>query len=194
MKRLCVYCGSSPGTHPRYLEAARAIGRLCAEQGIGVVYGGAKVGCMGAVADAALEAGGEVLGVIPHGLVQLEVGHTGLTRLEVVDTLHERKARFEELSDAFVVLPGGHGSHDELFEALTWLQLAIHHKPIAVLNLEGYYDLLLQHLDRCVEEGFIRPAHRSTLLVADRPEEVLPVLQGFEPPERPVWAGSAPRP
>ena len=193
MKRICVYCGSSPGARPIYLETAQSVGQTIAEAGLGVVYGGARVGFMGALADAALTAGGEVIGVIPHGLIELEVAHAGLTQLEAVDSLHERKARFEKLSDAFVVLPGGHGSHDELFEALTWLQLAIHHKPICLLNLEGYFDLLLTHLDHCVAEGFIKPVHRSTLLVAKTPAELIPTLTAFTPPERPDWR-NGPRP
>lgn len=187
MKRICVYCGSSPGSRPIYMEAAREVGRVIAEAGIGVVYGGAKVGCMGAVADGALAAKGEVIGVIPHGLIKLEVAHLGLTRLEPVDHMHERKALFEQLSDGFVVLPGGHGSHDELFETLTWLQLAIHDKPVCLLNLDGYYDRLLAHMDHCEREGFVKQEYRSTLLVTDSPSGLIPALQAFVPPKRPPW-------
>ena len=187
MKRICVYCGSNPGSRPIYLEAAREVGRTIVEAGMGVVYGGAKVGCMGAVADAALGAGGEVIGVIPHGLIEMEVAHMGLTQLEAVDSLHERKARFEALSDAFVVLPGRHGSHDALFETLTWLQVGIHDKPVCVLNLDGYYDLLLAHMDHCEQEGFVKPQYRSTLLVAKTPADLIPTLAAFTAPERPNW-------
>ena len=187
MKRICVYCGSSPGARSIYMEAAREVGRTIAKADLGLVYGGAKVGCMGAVADGALDAGGEVIGVIPHGLIELEVAHEGLTQLEAVESLHERKALFEKFSDAFVVLPGGHGSHDELFEALTWLQLAIHDKPICLLNLGGYYDRLLDHLDHCEQEGFVKAEHRSTLLVAATPDALIPTLRAFTPPKRPTW-------
>lgn len=191
MRRICVYCGSSPGARPVYAEAARAMGRALVARGLGLVYGGANRGLMGIVADEVLAGGQEAIGVIPHGLVNLEVAHQGLTEQHVVDTLHERKALMVELSDGLVTLPGGHGSHDELFEALTWLQLGIHDMPVGLLNLEGYYDGLLAHLDRCSEEGFIQPAYRDMLLVADTAEGLLERFDGFTPPDRPAWRGGA---
>ncbi|HBQ09635.1 MAG: TIGR00730 family Rossman fold protein [Sandaracinaceae bacterium] len=174
--RVCVFCGSSPGSRPIYLEGARAVGRALAERGVGVVYGGASVGCMGAVADAALEAGGEVIGVIPHSMVDRELAHPGLTDLHVVEGMHERKALMTALSDAFLALPGGHGTLDELFEALTWAQLGIHAQPIGVWNLEGYWDPLFAMLDRVVEEGFLRPHHRTLLLSSHALEPLIDSL------------------
>lgn len=163
--RVCVFCGSSPGKRPEYLEAARELGSTLAEWGIGLVYGGSSVGSMGVIADAALAAGGEVVGVIPRTLVEREVAHHGLTELHVVESMHDRKALMTQLSDAFVALPGGHGTLDELFEALTWSQLGIHDKPIALLNVAGYWDPLLAMMERASEEGFLRPADRERLLV-----------------------------
>lgn len=191
MQRVCVYCGSSPGNRPIYAEVAVALGRTLAERGIGVVYGGADRGLMGLMADAALEAGGEVLGVIPHGLVELEVAHSGLTERYVVTTLHERKAKMLELSDGLITLPGGHGSHDELFEALTWLQLGIHDMPVGLLNVEGYYDGLVAHLDRCSSEGFIEPKYHQMLLVDPTIEGLLAKFEEFVPPNRPAWRSGA---
>lgn len=187
MNRVCVYCGSSPGTEAAFVEVARSLGTTLARRGLGLVYGGANRGTMGILADAALAEGGEVLGVIPHGLVALEVAHEGLTRLDIVETLHERKARMTELCDAFVCLPGGHGTLDELFEAITWLQLGIHHKPIGVVNVDGFYTNLLSHLDHASEMGFIRPDHRSMLLAEADHEVLLDRLMEFEPPTRPEW-------
>ena len=151
------------------------------------MYGGAHVGLMGAVADAVLEGGGHAHGVIPYGLTKLEVGHTGLSGLDVVDTLHERKARMDELSDAFLALPGGHGTFEELFEALTWLQLGIHGKPVCLVNLDGYYDALIAQLDRCVTEGFIRPENRALLLVAESVTEGLRQIEEWQRPDRAAW-------
>lgn len=191
MKRICVYCGSSAGARPEYVAAAEDLGRELVARGLGLVYGGANCGCMGAIADAVLAAGGEVVGVIPHGLIELEVAHTGLTELHQVDTLHERKAEMLARCDGLITLPGGHGSHDELFEALTWLQLGIHDKPVGVLNVLGYYDGLLEHLDRTVEEGFMRPVHRSMLLVESDPGRLLERFSEFTPPDRPPWRSGA---
>ena len=190
-RRLCVFCGSSDGGHPRYLELARETGRTLARKGIGVVYGGANRGLMGAVADAALAEGGEVLGVLPRGLEAIEVAHRGLTGLEIVDTLHERKARMMELSDGFVALPGGHGTLEELFEVLTWLQLNIHSNPVGVVNLDGYYDHMLGHLDHCQGEGFIQPRHRGLLLAEPTLHGLLDAMETWEAPERPEWTTSA---
>lgn len=165
MKRLAVYCGSATPADPVYIEAARAVGRGLAERGIGVVYGGGKLGLMGAVADSALEAGGEVIGIIPDALVNAEVAHRGLTSLEVVRTMHERKARFTELSDGFVNLPGGTGTMDELWEALSWAQLGYHADPIGLLNIAGYYDKLIDFWEHMGRVGFVRPQHQDMLIV-----------------------------
>jgi len=191
VKRVCVYCGSSVGARAAYVEAARELGTALVERGLGLVYGGANRGLMGVLADAVLSAGGEVVGVIPRGLIELEVAHAGLSEQHVVGTLHERKARMLALSDALVTLPGGHGSHDELFEALTWLQLGIHDKPVALLNVAGYYDGLLAHLDRCSSEGFIRPVHRSMLVVERTVPALLDACARFRPPERAPWRSGA---
>ena len=192
MFRVCVYCGSSPGGGERYLEVARELGAALAARGHGLVYGGARVGLMGAVADAALAGGAAVHGVIPHGLVQMEVAHQGLTSLDVVETLHERKARMDSLSHAFVALPGGYGTLEELFEALTWLQLAIHTKPVALLDVDGFYDPLVAHLDRCVAEGFLKPENRALLLRTHSVTECLDTVEAWHAPERRLWARRAP--
>ncbi|MEM9381901.1 MAG: TIGR00730 family Rossman fold protein [Planctomycetota bacterium] len=186
-RRICVFCGSSAGARPDYLELARTAGRSLVERGFGVVYGGANRGLMGALADAALEEGGEVLGVLPYGLQALEVAHEGLTKLEIVDTLHERKARMMELSDGFLVLPGGHGTLEEFFEVLTWLQLAIHDDPVGLLDLDGFYRHVVAHLDHASAEGFIRPEHRSMLLVEPTLEGLLDGMERYVPPPRPAW-------
>src|SRR6476659_9409503 len=154
--RICVFCGASPGNEARYVDAARAVGEGRARQGIGVVYGGGRVGLMGAVADAALAAGGEVIGVIPQELVDRELAHGGLTELHVVGSLHERKALMAELSDAFVALPGGFGTLDELMEQLTWSQLGLHRKPVGLLDVEGFWAPLIALARHAVEEGFVR--------------------------------------
>ena len=165
MRSLCVFCGSSAGNKPAYLATAREVGALLAERGLTLVYGGGRVGLMGALADAALGAGGRVVGVIPQLLLDQEVGHTGLTELRVVTTMSERKLLMGDLADAFLALPGGIGTMDELFEAWTWTQLNLHDKPCALLNQGGYYDALIRFLDHSVEEGFLRPRHRAALLV-----------------------------
>ncbi len=187
MKRVCVFCGSSPGTRPVYAEAARATGRLLAERGIGLVYGGGNVGLMGAVADAALAAGGEVTGVIPRALMEREVGHRGLTTLHVTGTMHERKALMVDLSDGFMALPGGYGTLDELCEALTWSQLGIHARPCGVLNVDGYFDALLALFDHATREGFVREAHRALVLEAREPAALLEAMAGFQPPATEKW-------
>ena len=186
--RFCVFCGSSDGASPRYRALAERAGRTLAERGIGLVYGGAKRGLMGAMADAALASGGEVHGVIPFGLEAMEVAHRGLTELDVVDTLHERKARMMELSRGFIALPGGHGTLEELFEVLTWLQLAIHSHPVGVVNDGGYYDHVQAHLDLAMREGFIRPEHRGLLLFEDDLDALLDRMATYEAPERAEWA------
>ena len=171
--RICVFCGSRAGSNPAYLEASVAVGRLLAQRGIGIVYGGGRVGCMGAVADAALDAGGEVIGVIPHALVRREVAHPGLTELRVVDSMHERKAMMADLSDGFLTLPGGFGTLEELFEVVTWRQLGIYAKPIALLDVAGYYTSLIAFCNETVEADFVRPLDRASLLTGIDAQELI---------------------
>ena len=187
LESICVFCGSSSGLRPAYRKAAGDLGRALAERKIALVYGGARDGTMGAVADAALAAGGRVTGVIPAQLAHHEVPHEGLTRLCIVDSMHERKALMNELSDAFVTLPGGFGTLDETFEALTWSQLGIHAKPIGLLNVEGYFDPLLTFLDHAAHEGLLRQSDRSALLVAETVVELLNRLGGFEARRGEKW-------
>lgn len=165
MKSICVFCGSSPGDRPDYLRLARELGELLARRNLTVVYGGGRVGLMGALADAALQAGGQVIGVIPQLLLDKEVGHSGLSELLVVQTMAERKLKMGDLADAFLTLPGGIGTMDELFEAWTWTQLDLHRKPCGLLNYQGFYDPLIAFIDHAVEEGFLRPRHRAALIV-----------------------------
>ena len=167
MNRLAVYCGSSVGADPAFVETARALGREMARRDIGLVYGGGRLGLMGEVADAVLHAGGEAYGVIPQALIDLEVAHTGLTELHVVTTMHERKARMTDLCDAFLALPGGIGTLDELFEAWSWNALGYHAKPFALLNVGGFWDNLVELMDHVCASGFMSPARRAQLLVAD---------------------------
>ncbi|MEM6673588.1 MAG: TIGR00730 family Rossman fold protein [Planctomycetota bacterium] len=183
-----MFCGSSNGARPEYVELAERTGRTLVERGYGVVYGGANRGLMGAVADAALAAGGEVLGVLPYGLRAMEVAHEGLTELEIVDTLHERKARMMALSDGFLVLPGGHGTLEEFFEVLTWLQLAIHDDPVGLLDHGGFYEHVVAHLDAASDEGFIRAEHRRLLLVERELDSLLDAMEAYAAPTRPPWA------
>jgi hypothetical protein len=163
IRRLCVFCGASPGRDPVYLQLAAAVGAGLAQRGVGVVYGGSRIGMMGAVADAALAAGGEVIGVIPRHLVDREVAHGGLTEQRVVETLHERKAEMAVLSDGFIALPGGLGTLEELAEVSSWAQLGLHHKPIGLLGPTGYWEAFLSWLDHAVDEGFVSPANRALL-------------------------------
>ncbi|MBI5200825.1 MAG: TIGR00730 family Rossman fold protein [Elusimicrobia bacterium] len=176
MTRVCVFCGSNPGRDPRYYEAAVELGRAIAGRGWGLVFGGGRVGLMGAIADAALEAGGEAIGVIPDALMKRELGHRGLTRLEVVGSMHERKARMEALSDAFIAMPGGFGTLDEFCEILTWSQLAIHAKPCGILNTGGYFDPFLAWIDRAVEAGFVKREDSGRLSREAAPEALLDAL------------------
>jgi uncharacterized protein (TIGR00730 family) len=188
MKRLCVFCGSSIGGEPEYAESAALLGQALAARGLGLVYGGGHVGMMRVLADAALRAGGEVIGVIPQSLVDRELAHAGLTKLHVVQTMHQRKALMADLADGFAALPGGFGTAEEFFEILTWAQLGIHSKPIGLLNTRGFFTPLLAWLDHAVDEGFVRPTHRHLLLEADTPEQLLDRLLSFTPPEpRPKW-------
>ncbi len=165
IRRVCVYCGSRPGVRPAYADAARDLGTRLAAAGVGIVTGGGRVGLMGVVADAALDAGGEVVGVIPQTLVDREVGHAGLTELHVVSTMHERKARMADLADVFVAMPGGLGTLEEIAEALTWLQLGLHAKPCALLDVDGYYGPLVGWLDHAVAEGFVAADRRDAVVV-----------------------------
>ena len=181
MKRLAVYCGSATPADPAYLELARVVGRSLAMRGIGVVYGGGRLGLMGTVADAALAAGGEVIGVIPQALVNAEVAHLGLTDLQVVDTMHQRKQAFTDLSDGFVTLPGGTGTMDELWEALSWAQIGYHAKPVGLLNAHGYYDGLVAFWRKMAEVGFLRSQHVELLIVADALDELLARMAAFVP-------------
>jgi uncharacterized protein (TIGR00730 family) len=187
MRRVCVYAGSNPGTDPAYAEAARSLATLLAERSIGLVYGGGKVGLMGVLADTALAAGGEVIGVMPQALIDREIGHPGLTELKVVASMHERKARMAELADAFVAVPGGIGTLEELVEVYTWSQLGIHDKACGLLNVNGYYDGLVAFLDHAVEAGFLRAQHRAVLTVAADARELLDRLAAFEPPRVGKW-------
>ena len=187
MRRVCVFCGSSVGARPEDEAAARGLGRLLAERGVGLVYGGASVGLMGAVADATLAADGEVVGVMPRALVEKEVAHAGLPDLRVVDSMHARKALMAELSDAFVALPGGLGTYEELFEVWTWAQLGLHHKPVALLDVAGFYRPLAAFLDGAVAARFVRPAHRGMLLVDEDAAALLDRLAAYRPPVVDKW-------
>lgn len=184
MERLAIYCGSTAPT-PAYVELAGQVGRTLARRGIGIVYGGGKLGLMGAVADAALAEGGEVIGVIPDALVRAEMAHRGLHRLEVVETMHERKARFTELADGFITIPGGTGTMDELWEAMSWAQLGYHAKPVGLLNFEGFYDPLIAMWERMGETGFVRPQHRALLIAAPTLDDLLERMIDFSP-TRPI--------
>ena len=187
MTSICVFTGSSRGVRPEYLAAATELGRLLAARGIRLVYGGARVGLMGAVADAALRGGGDVIGVIPAALVAKEVAHTGLTDLRIVESMHERKALMADLADAFVALPGGWGTLEEFFEVLTWAQLGLHRKPCGLLNVHGYFDRLLAFLDHTIAEEFVRPQNAALIAVASTPGELLDRLESTQPPPIEKW-------
>jgi uncharacterized protein (TIGR00730 family) len=187
MKRLCVFCGSSHGANPAYAEAAVTLGTLLAKRGIGLVYGGGNVGLMGVIADAALAAGGEVIGVIPKSLADREVAHHGVTELRVVDSMHTRKAMMADLSDAFIAMPGGVGTFEEFFEAITWTQLGLHRKACGLLNVAGFYTPLALFIDQAVSDGFIKPEHRAAIVVDDDAERLLNTLTTIEIPDLPKW-------
>src|SRR5574341_1161982 len=176
MQRLCVFCGSQAGTNGLYRRAAIDMGRLLALRGYGLVYGGGHVGLMGIIADAVLASAGEVIGIIPESMVARELAHTGVTRLDVVPGMHERKARMAALADAFIALPGGYGTFEELFEVITWAQIGLHRKPIGLLNVAGYFDALKALVDHAISEGFIRSEHRHLLTIADAPATLLDTL------------------
>ena len=187
VRAVCVFCGASPGANPLYTQVAKDLGRLLAERNITLVYGGGAVGLMGVIADAALAAGGEVIGIIPESLKRAEVGHTGLTRLEVVDGMHARKARMAELADAFIALPGGLGTLEELFEVWTWAQLGYHSKPLGLLEVNGFYAKLIGFLDHLVDESFVRQTHRGMLQVREEPEALLEAFATWQPLPAPKW-------
>jgi uncharacterized protein (TIGR00730 family) len=187
MKRVCVFCGSSVGARPVYAEAAKEMGVLLAKKGIAIVYGGGNVGLMGVLANAALAAGGEVIGVIPSVLAEREIAHSGLSDLRIVDSMHTRKAMMAELADAFIALPGGVGTFEEFFEAVTWTQLGLHRKPCGLLNVSGFYAPLAAFIDQAVSEGFIKPIHRTAVVMDTEPEALLSKLATAVVPDVPKW-------
>jgi uncharacterized protein (TIGR00730 family) len=198
MRSVCVFCGSSDGRRPEYREAATELGTQLGQAGVKVVYGGASVGLMGAVADAALAAGGEVIGVIPRGFADRELAHPGLTALHLTDSMHERKALMADLSDGFIALPGGLGTLEELAEITTWAQLGLHSKPVGVLDVPtaegaGFYSLLLDFIDHMVAEGFVSEASRRLILRADEPRALLAELTAWEPPQTIKWRSAGER-
>ena len=187
MQRICVFSGSSPGAHPDYARSAQELARALAAQGLGLVYGGASVGLMGALADAMLDAGGEAIGVIPQTLVDREIAHPGLSELRVVASMHERKALMAELADGFVALPGGMGTLEELFEVYTWTQLGLHAKPLGLLDVRAYYAKLVGFLDHAVEERFMTVEHREMLVVEQRADALLEGFRRWRPPASSKW-------
>ena len=185
--RICVFTGSSLGNSQGYAQAAEQLGQVLVRQGIDLVYGGAQVGLMGVVADAVLAAGGEVIGVLPEHLANVEIAHEGLTELRVVSSMHERKALMADLSDAFIAMPGGIGTLEECFEIWTWSQLGIHHKPIGLLNVERFYDPLIGFLDQLVASAFVKPIHRDILQCSDQPEQLVDLLLTAQVPREQKW-------
>ncbi|MBU7596012.1 TIGR00730 family Rossman fold protein [Metabacillus halosaccharovorans] len=190
MKRISVFCGSSPGASSLYLEAAEKLGSHLAKEGITLVYGGSKLGVMGSVANSALQAGGEVIGVIPKMLMERELAHTNLTELIVVNTMHERKAKMEQLSDGFIMLPGGPGTMEEFFEVYTWAQLGEHQKPIGMINANQYYDKLLAFFDHMIQEEFLNPEYHSMVIVEQDPQELINKFRTYKPPLLTKWITS----
>lgn len=187
MKQVVVFCGSSSGNDPAYMAEAYQLGKTLALQNIGVVYGGAKVGLMGAVAQGSLDNGGSVIGVLPHFLSAKEIRHDGLSEMIMVETMHQRKAKMDELSDGIITLPGGFGTMEELFEMLTWAQLGLHKKPIGILNINGYYDELLALIDLMVNKQLLKPINRSMVLVADNINDLLDQMNQYKAPDVPKW-------
>lgn len=190
IRRVCVFCGSGKGSIPEYLASAKELGRLLASEKIGLVYGGAKVGTMGAIASSVVENGGEVIGVIPRSLVDKEVAYTELADLRIVSSMHERKALMADLSDGFIAMPGGLGTIEEIFEALTWAQLGIHSKPCGLLNICHFYDRLIDFLDFTVEQQFIRIENREMILIDENPKQLLDQFEAYQPPliDKAKWA------
>ena len=189
MKRICVYCGSNPGANPAYSEAGRLLGHELANRGLGLVYGGAKVGVMGAVAAGMLEKGGSAIGVIPHFFVTKEVAHDGLDELIVVDSMHERKSRMADISDGFIALPGGWGTIEEIFEVLTWAQLGHHHKPCGLLNVDSYYDELAIFLEKAIENKFVKEEFRPMMMMDGSPASLLDRFASYRAPRVKKWIG-----
>ena len=189
MTRICVYCGSNPGKLPAYREAGRLLGNELARRGLGLVYGGASVGVMGAVADGVLEQGGSAIGVIPHFFATKEVAHHGLEELIIVNSMHERKSRMAELSDGFIALPGGWGTFEEIFEMLTWAQLGHHEKPCGLLNVESYYDELYRFLDKAIEQQFVKEAYRPMIMMDESPSGLLDRFDDYRAPRVKKWIG-----
>jgi len=187
IRRLAIFCGSNPGARPDYVEAARSLGRLLAQRGIGIVYGGSNVGLMAALADAMMDELGDIIGVIPRMLVEREVANTSLTDLRIVDSMHARKAMMAELADGFIALPGGIGTLEEFFETWTWGQLGMHAKPCGLLNVAGYFDPLLAFLDHAVTEQFVREVHRAMVVVESDPAALLARFESYEPPRVVKW-------
>ena len=187
MKRICVYCGSSIGKRPEYATAAKALGKALVDCNIGLVYGGASVGIMGLIANTVLELGGEVVGIIPQAIADKEIAHTGLTELNVVANMHERKAMMADYSDGFIALPGGMGTLEELFEVLTWAQLGFHQKPCGVLNVEGYYDHLIAFLEHAVDQEYLKSQHFGMLQTATEPDALLELLSRYQAPVDGKW-------
>jgi uncharacterized protein (TIGR00730 family) len=190
MKRICVYCGSNPGADPAFCEAGRALGGLLAERGLGLVYGGASVGVMGAVADGVLARGGAAIGVLPHFFATKEVAHDGLDELIIVDSMHERKALMAELSDGFIALPGGWGTIEEIFEMLTWAQLGHHQKPCGLLNVNSYYNELFVFLEKAIQQRFVKEAYRPMMMMDASPERLLDRFTAYRAPRVKKWIGA----
>ena len=187
MQNICVYCASNPGVRPAYIQAARDLGELIATRGSTIVFGGGRVGLMGALADGALQAGGKVIGVMPHGLVERETAHQGLTELHVVNTMHDRKAMLASLADGYIALPGGIGTLEELFETWTWAQLGVHHKPIGLLNVENYWKTMTQFFDQMGTEGFLRSHTRELIMTDDNATNLLQRMETYVPPVVKKW-------
>jgi uncharacterized protein (TIGR00730 family) len=189
--RLCVFAGSNPGARAEYRAASRELGRVLAARGVGLVYGGARVGLMGVMADAVLAAGGSVTGVMPAALVAKEVAHNGLTDLRVVSSMHERKALMSDLADGFIALPGGWGTWEEFFEVLTWGQLGLHQKPCGLLNVDGYFDRLLSFVEHSIDEGFVRREYQTMISVSESPAALLDTFASYRPPAVEKWIDRA---
>ena len=187
INKIAVFCGSNHGINPKYAKAAKALAQSLFKHKISLVYGGASVGLMGILADSLLECGGDVIGVIPQSMVDVEISHQGLTELFVVKTMHERKALISDISDGFILFPGGAGSLDEFFESFTGLQLGHHKKPISILNIDGYYDSILRFIDHAIHEGFMKEAHKKAILVETSPDQLLPSLFEFLPQLGEKW-------
>lgn len=189
MRRVCVFCGSKVGNESQYRNAAESLGRLFVERGLSLVYGGGSVGLMGVIADAVLAGGGEVIGVIPEMLATKELLHTGVPEMHRMQSMHARKAKMAELADAFIALPGGYGTFEELLEMITWVQLGIHRKPVGLLNVCGYFNYLIQFVDHAIDEGFIKPRHRQIIVVSDEPSALLDLVERHKPPAETKFMG-----